>query len=418
MKNLLFYLFIAITVSAQVNFDDYFEDKTLRFDYFHTGKYKEEVFSFDEMVEEPIWAGSKKNLIDNLNYGHYFAKVFDSKTNKLIFSKGYSTLFNEYVVTEEGAKVVKTLGETIRFPFPKNKVRLEIYSRDWNNVFCKKFEYEIDPKNYFIKKQIKVKRNSFKVHYSNTPDKCLDIVFLPEGFSNEEKEQFHKECKRFAKYLLNNKPFKQFENKINIWGVDVYSEESGVDIPKENVWKRSALDFSYYTFNSERYLMTTNNKAIRNLAANAPYDQIYVLINSKKYGGGAIYNFYSCCITGNPQAEKVFLHEFGHGLAGLADEYFYDGAYNPFYNLKVEPWEANITTLVNFESKWKDLVPKGVPIPTPDSLNTIGAFEGGGYTEKGIYRATKNSLMRTLENQEFNEVSKRAIIKVIKQFTD
>jgi hypothetical protein len=186
------------------------------------------------------------------------------------------------------------------------------------------------------------------------------------------------------------------------------------------VWVPTILNTSYYTFDSERYLMTYDYKRVRDLAANAPYDQIYILVNSDKYGGGAIYNFYNVAVNGNMKSAKILIHEFGHGFAGLGDEYGPDETYGEFYNTKVEPWEPNLTTLVHFERKWKDMVADTVPVPTPDIEKyypVVGVFEGGGYMNKGMYRPMHDCLMNTFNGDVFCPVCRRAILRMIDFYT-
>ena len=417
MKKILLFWFLASLLFAQVNFDDYFTDKQMRLDYYHGGNhYGEEVF-FDRVVEEPYWGGSHTALIDTFRYGAYFFKVLDKKKEKVLYSRGYSTLFREWQTTEESKKIKRVFSESVIFPFPKDTVFVMIFSRDSLNQFHKIFEKLVDPKNYFVQKNNEVRYSNFQVHYSGDPSQKLDIVFLPEGYTRAELGEFRKDCEKFKNYLFHYSPFKENKDKINIWAVLAPSVESGTDIPGKNIWKNTLLNSSYYTFNSERYLMTTDYKEVRDVAASAPYDQIYILVNSSKYGGGAIYNYYSMTAAKNKKARQIFVHEFGHGFGGLGDEY-YDSevSYRDFYNLKVEPWEPNLTTLVNFSKKWKDLVPKGVPVPTPATSkykNVTGAFEGGGYAAKGIYRPSLNSIMRSFTSDEFNEVSKRALQRMI-----
>ena len=150
--------------------------------------------------------------------------------------------------------------------------------------------------------------------------------------------KFRKDCERFAGYLFNSSPFKENKNKFNIWGIEAPSLESGTDIPKDNIWKKTLVNSNFYTFDTERYLMTTDNKTLRNVASNAPYDQICILTNSDKYGGGAIYNHYSTFVSDDKNSEFTLTHEFGHGFASLADEYWTsDVAYQDFYSLDVEP---------------------------------------------------------------------------------
>ncbi len=417
MKKFFLFLIFASLLSAQIKFNDYFLDKALRLDYLHAGNHDTEAIYFKRLVEEPYWGGSLVNLADTFQYGAYLLKVFDKKGKKLLYSRGFSTLFREWQTTDESKKIQKAFTESVVFPFPKDTVIVKIFSRDRWNKFHPIFNYVVNPKDYFIEREQEEKFPVLKIHFKGDPHKKLDVVFLPEGYTKNEMEEFRKDCKKFANYFFEYSPFKENEEKINIWAVLAPSEQSGTDIPKNSVWKRTLLNSSYYTFDSERYLMTEDYDKVRDVASNVPYDQIYVLVNSSKYGGGAIYNFYSMTAAKNKKARQIFIHEFGHAFGALGDEY-YDSevSYQDFYNLKVEPWEPNLTTLVDFNKKWKDLVPKGVPVPTPaieKYKNVTGVFEGGGYAEKGIYRPSLNSIMRSFSSDEFNEVSQRALQRMI-----
>lgn len=421
MKKLIFILFISTVVFAQVKFNDYYEDKTLRIDYYHTGDNKNDTYSIDELLEEPYWGGSKSNLIEPFNYGRYKVMVYDAVSNELIFSKSYSTLFSEWQTTDEAMSTVKTFSETVTMPFPKNKVSVEFYSRNKQNELQKKFVYTIDPENYFIKPERSYEFDNFKVHFSGEPSEKVDIVIVPEGYTAEQMDQYKADCEKFSTYLFNAAPFKENKDKFNIWGVEAASIESGTDIPAEDIWKKTIVNSNFYTFDLERYLMTSDNKALRNAAGNAPYDQIYILVNSDKYGGGSIYNHYSVCVNNNPHEEYVFVHEFGHGFAFLADEYYTsDVAYNEFYPLDIEPLEMNITTLVNFDSKWKEMVDSSVPVPTPATLeysDVVGVFEGGGYAAKGVYRPKQDCTMKSISVDNFCPVCKKAIQDMIDFYT-
>lgn len=422
MKKLLFLFVISShLILAQINYDDYFTDKSLRLDFYHTGDKSTEIISFDKLIEEPFWSGSKTNLIDKFNYGNYMLKVFDSESKILIYSRGFSTLYQEWQTTEEAKSVKRTMSGSITFPFPKKNVVVDIERRNKRNIFEKIFEYNIDPKSYFIIREKVKPFPNFKVHYSGEPNHKLDIVFVPEGYSENEMDKFKNDCKRFAECLFEYSPFKENKDKINIWGIEAPSPESGTDIPGKNVWVRTLLNSHFYTFDSERYLMTTDYHAIRDIAANAPNDQIFILVNTSKYGGGGIYNYYNVTSVDHQASKQVFIHEFGHGLAGLADEYGNDPTYQDFYPSDVEPWEPNITTLVNFEGKWKKLVEDNTPIPTPDEeiyRDKIGAFEGAGYVPKGVYRPTHNSIMRAFSSNEFNIVCKEVLEKIILSYTE
>lgn len=414
---LAFIILIQLNVFPQTNFDDHFENKTLRLDYYHTGDSVNDYYSFDELIEEPYWGGSKVNLIDKFDYGKYKFVVKDEKSGEEIYTRTYSTLFSEWQTTDEAKTTTKTFSETITFPFPKKVVVVEFYSRDRRNILHKKFEYKVDPNNYFIKKERTQQFENFKVLYNGDPSNKVDIVIIPDGYTKDEMQKFKDDCNKFSGFLFKTTPYKQNKDKFNIWAIDAPSKESGTDIPADNIWKSTIANSSFYTFDSERYLMIVDNKNLRNLASNAPYDQIFVLVNSSKYGGGSIYNHYSVCSSDNQYSDYVFTHEFGHGFAGLADEYYTsDVAYQDFYPLDIEPLEPNITTLVNFDSKWKDMVDKDTPIPTPDEKsykNKVGAFEGGGYVAKGVYRPKQDCSMKSISVDNFCPVCQRAIQWVI-----
>ena len=422
MKSFFLFLFFTVLTYSQINFNDYFEDKTLRLDYFHTGDKENDFYSFDELIEEPFWGGSKVNLIDKFPYGKYRFEVYDEETNKLIYSRGYSTLFGEWQTTEEAKKTARTFSETILFPYPHKPVVVKIFNHNRKNELIEKFEYHIDPKDYFIKTERVEKYPNFEVLYSGESASKVDIVIIPEGYTSKEMGLFAEDCEKFARYLFNSSPFKENKDKFNIWGIEAPSAESGTDIPAKNLWKKTLVNTTFYTFDLERYLMTFDNKTLRNVASNAPYDQIYILVNSDKYGGGSIYNHYSVCINDNDNSEFVFTHEFGHGFASLADEYYTsDVAYQDFYPLDVEPLDPNLTTLVDFKSKWQDIVENGTPIPTPDTKefkDKVGAFEGGGYMEKGIYRPTHDCTMKSIVKDNFCPVCRRAIQQMIDFYSE
>jgi hypothetical protein len=240
---------------------------------------------------------------------------------------------------------------------------------------------------------------------------------MKTGLNFPEMGIFISDCEKFADHLFSFEPYKEHKDKFNLRGVLASSENSGSDIPADSSWQKTILNTTFYTFNSERYCMTFDNKSVRDLAANAHYDQIYILVNTAKYGGGSIYNYYSVSVNSNLYASKIFIHEFGHGFAGLGDEY-YDSevAYSDFYPLDIEPWEPNLTTLINFNKKWKNLLVGNTPVPTPAEnkyLNKTGVFEGGGYVSKGVYRPAVDCLMNSFKADVFCEVCRISVEKMI-----
>lgn len=419
---ILFTLLLLLGVSSVFGqFDRYFEDKTLRMDYFRCGDVQGEEYYFDELLEEPFWGGSKMNLVDTNFYGNDYLRVYAIPSGKLIYSRGYNTLFGEWRTVDEAKKIRRCCNETVVLPYPKEDVRIELWSRNKRGVFEKKFEYTVNTKSYFIKKDRRHNFPSFDVHIAADPAKAVDIVLLPDGYTADELDRFKEDCRKFAEGLFTFSPYKENKDKFNIRGVLAPSGQSGADIPGEGVWKNTVLGSSFFTFDTERYIMTYDNKGLRDMAANVPYDFIYIIANTDKYGGGAIYNHYGLSINGNEYYAQVYVHEFGHLFVGLGDEYVGGAAYSDLYPADVEPWEANLTTLVDFGKKWKDMVDKKTPVPTPidqKNLNKIGAYEGGGYVAKGVYRPRPDCLMNTLRGNDFCPVCRRAIEKQIKFYSE
>jgi len=414
-------LLLFASFQAFASFDQWFVNKTLRIDYYHTGNSKQEMYSIDQVKSEPYWGGSHTFLLDTLYYGKYYFKAFDVETQTPIYGRGYCALFDEWEFTEEAKHTSRTFTETVVMPFPKKDVRIEFYSRNTKGIYVKQFEYTVNVKSYFISTEKQMEYPVYDALISGDPANKIDIVILPEGYTAAEMDRFKADCDKFAAELFTFEPYTHNRDKFNIRAVLAPSADSGTDIPADKVWKNTILNSSFYTFDSERYLMTYDNKDVRNLAANAPYDQIYILANTTKYGGGAIYNLYSMSVNSNASSAKIFVHEFGHGFAALADEYD-DGStsFNDMYPLNLEPWEPNITTLVKFQSKWKGMLPANTPVPTPQEKSLtipLGVYEGAGYVAKGIYRPSPDCLMRTFKGDKFCPVCETAIQKMIDFYT-
>ncbi len=424
MKLKILFILISFPIFgfAQVNFDNYFIDKSLRFDFLLGGNNNTITVYPKQIKQEPFWGGSKKNLIDIFNYGSYRFRVFDLQSDSLIFTKGFSTLFQEWQTTAEAKLHDKTFYQAAIFPFPKKKVRLEIDARQWSGKFKTIYKTEIDPKNYFILKEMPTPFKTVKIINNGESKNKVDLVILAEGYTTSEMEKFIADAKRVSGYLFNAEPFKSEKENFNVTAVLTPSVESGTDVPGEGIYKNTHFNSSFYTFDISRYLTVTDMKSVYDAAAAAPYDFIYILVNTKRYGGGGFYNFVTVCTADNQLTKEVFVHEFGHGFAGLGDEYYTsEVAYENFYNLDIEPWEPNLTTLVHFNMKWKNMVPDTVPVPTPREekyRNSVGVYEGGGYMSKGIYSPFIDCRMKSNKAKSFCPVCREAIKKVIRFYSE
>ncbi len=419
---LILFLMAAGMLAAQVKFDDYFTDKTMRLDYVRAGNDKGCSIYFEQLKQEPYWSGNKNSLIDRFEYGHYRYYVYDAASDKLIYSRGYNSLYDEWETTEEARVISRSFYETVIFPYPKNKVRIELHGRLRDGSYVKQFEMIADPNDKFVRREKPLDYPVTKVVDNGEPMKSVDIVFLPDGYTSAEMDKFLKDVKTYADYIFGCSPFKEQKDKINIWAVQSPSMESGVDNPGTGTWKNNILGMSYFATDVDRYLMTLDIKTVRDLAGLAPYDNICIISNSSKYGGGAIYNYYTSFPNENNNGAYLIVHEFGHHFCALGDEYYTsEVSVEEYYKTNIEPYEANLTTLVDFERKWKGMMDKNTPIPTPSTpefKSTLGVFEGGGYVAKGVYRPMQDCTMKTISYDNFCPVCKKAIIDMIKYYSD
>jgi hypothetical protein len=467
MKWMFAWLAVAQIASAQTTdlFDTFFTDQIMRIDYFHSGNATEEKIALDQVYAGGEWAESRTRLIDDLNLGHYLLRVSDAATNQGIFSRGYSTLFNEWQTTEEAKRgVFKTMHETVRLPLPKKPVLVEILRRDSQNYFSKQlFATVIDPSSRFVNREKRsLPAEVFPLIKNGAPANKVDLAVLAEGYTTAQKQKFANDAKRLMDVFFDHSPFKENKQHFNVSAVFVASADEGPDNPRGGQWRNTTLGMSFNTFDTDRYMMSLENRAIQDAAANVPFDYIMILVNSTKYGGGGIFRFYACTTVDNDRTDYVLVHEFGHSFAALADEYFTsDVAYTDAYPAGVEPFEPNVTRLLNPpEVKWKQFVEKDTPIPTPwdqagylkleqergkalqaakddterqgvrqkynkllDEFfakqqygNKVGAFEGGGYITKGVYRPTLRSIMIS-GTRDFGPVNTAAIMRVMEFYT-
>lgn len=414
---------LCISVSAQNKFGDYFHNKTLRVDVvFGAGRIETQVF-LKTVSEQKIYSGPHINLCCQHDKGAYRYCLYDSKTGELIFSKGFCSLLNEWIATPEAKKVNRVFSHALCMPYPKNNVRFVIQQRMYKTgKFHEIFSYDLDPNSYLIGRENKVNYRVDKIHYSGKPRKNLDITFIAEGYKKNEMRKFRNDVKKVAKYMLARDVYKPYADRINIWAVEAVSHDSGTDNPGKGIYRNTVLNSSFYTFNIERYLTTLDHIAIMDAASCAPCDAVIVIVNTSKYGGGGFYNYYALGSADHQLSRQVMVHEFGHSFAGLADEYYNSSvATENFYNLEVEPWEPNITTNVDFKSKWQDMIKSDIPVPTPrikKYRNVVGMFEGGGYVSKGVYSPVQDCVMKSNNLKEFCPVCKRAIQRSIEKYLE
>jgi hypothetical protein len=448
----------------KINYSQYFTGETMRVDYFHTGTSAEEHFSLDRILNDGAWAGSKTELLDDLNRGLYFLKITDTLTNSLLYSRGFASIFGEW--QSIGDPAWGTFHESVRFPWPKLPVKLTIEKRDAKNNFVAIWSTIIDPKSRFVNPSIlKSQYKTFPYIENGNVANHVDIVILGDGYTAAEMDKFHKDVTTLTDELFTVEPFKSRKADFNVRAVETPSATSGVNKPHPGVFSRTPLSMSYGAFDSERYALSYDNRTLRDVAASVPYDYMFILINERTYGGGGIFNLYSTVAADNKFSRYIFVHEFGHCFAALADEYYTSDVSYQTPEITVEPWEPNVTALFDPSNlKWKELVKPGTPIPTPwdktefDNFSysiqkerralraanvpetemealferekntslemfsknkykdATGAFEGGNYMQFGIYRSALDCIMFTRNKQEFCPACTRAIAEVIDMY--
>ena len=441
--------------------------RTMRVDYYHTGDSTQQWFSLDRVVIEPLeWPGNPGKAIDNSQLGNYRFEVREQSSGKLLYSRGFNSVFGEWRTTDEARHAKRTFSESLRFPTPAGPVEISLEERR-ESGFQEVWKSIVDPKDKFVDTSPPPSPGPLlELQKMGAPADKVDLLVLGDGYTTQQRGKFESDARRFMEMLFSTSPFREHRKDFNVWGLCPAAKEPGIARPSSGIHRRSPLGTTYDTFGTERYVLTTENRVLRDVASFAPYEFIEILVNGAVYGGGGIFNQFATVAIDNRWAGYVGVHEFGHQFAALADEYYTsDVAYLP-PETRTEPWEPNVTALLDPGNlKWKDLVENGTPIPTPwhkeefDSFERgiqqerkqlraagkpeaemeelfrkerekenamlgsekfagkVGAFEGANYESKGYYRPELNCIMFT-RHQAFCAVCRRAIERVIGMYAN
>lgn len=454
---------------ASLDFDRYFTASTMRVDYYHTGDATTEIVGLDRIVSDGVWAGSRTRLLDPLDLGKYRFEVRDRESGDVLYSRGFSSLYGEWETTSEAQETYRTFHESVRFPWPRRPVEMVLLKRQEEDEFVEIAAFHIDPDARYVNPEpLPPLGRVWTLIENGPPAEKVDLVLLGDGYTEEELEKFHSDAKRLVDVLFSTEPFLSRRSAFNVRAIDHPAERSGVSRPHSGRFRRNPVGTQYGIFDSERYMLTYDNRTLRDVLSAAPYDFFAILVNERQYGGGGIYNFQMASAVDSDFSDYVFVHELGHHFAGLADEYYTsDVAYETGGDAHPEPWGPNITALHDPDDlKWGDLVESGTPIPTPwdktayeahareirerrselierrapeaafDSLfhrqreaetellsamdyaGVVGAFEGAMYEASGLYRPEIDCIMFTRNDVGFCRVCRRAIGRVIDLYAD
>ncbi len=424
-KNIFLVLFIAFTLNiSSQNFNQYFVDKTLRIDYIFSGDSKNQYISLDKLNVMPSWYGKKENLSKVPVRGNGQIIVKDHSSNEVIYRNSFSSLFGEWITYDEAKTLSRAFENVFLIPMPKDTVDITIELYNSKKQTSASLTHMVDPKDILIRHIGEKDVTPFvTIQQARDTLKSIHIAIVAEGYTDKELDVFLEDAYQATEAIFEHEPFSSRREDFSIVAVLSTSKESGTSSPSKKIWKDTALNSNFDTFYSDRYLTTLNLKQLHDQLAGVPYEHIIILVNTDEYGGGGILNSYVLSSAHHRSTKSVIAHEFGHSFAGLADEYAYESEPLDIYPLDVEPWEENITTLVDFKGKWEDLIEENTPTPTPLSNEPIvietkvGLFEGAGYRTKGIYRGVQDCRMRTNDSPEFCQVCRRALEKLIDFYT-
>ncbi len=436
---------------------------TLRVDYIHSGTAKTETYAVDRVVVEPLpWPGDPARALDNTNLGTNKVEVVDAKSGELLYSRGFSTIFGEWSSTEEADHITRAFQESVRFPKPQHPVHVRILKRDANNMFVPAWTVDVDPDAQdVIRKPGPAPAKPIPIRVNGPSSDKVDLLILGDGYTSAEMPKFIAQVRRMSDHLFQVSPFRERAKDFNVWAMAVPTQESGVSRPSTGKYHASKLGTRYDIFGSERYVLALDNRALREIAQYAPYEFIEILVNNETYGGGGIFGQFSTAAAGSDWANYLFVHEFGHHFAGLADEYYTSDVAYQSTGERVEPWEPNVTALKDPANvKWKSRVQPGTALPTPwpkavfeaeardfqsrrkalraadrpesemnalfrqefkrenalfspdPNFHTVGAFEGANYEATGYYRPEMQCIMFN-RGEQFCSVCRDAISNII-----
>ena len=387
-------------------FEDYFEGRALRLDYIFAGSEVVHDIYVDELVCLPRWYGRRDRLAELPLRGNGQITMSSKADGTVIYRHSFSTLFQEWLATDEAKHTQKSFENVFLVPFPKDSVDIKVELFDYHDRVINSLTHTVDPMDILIRKAGERHTPYDVLHQATDTARCIHIAFVAEGYTADEMDHYLDDCQNAIGSLFNHEPFKSMQDRFNIIAVKSASNESGTSWPAKGIWKDTALGSHFDTFYSDRYLTTLHLKRLHDLLAGTPYEHIIILVNTEHYGGGGIYNSYNLSYTGGPQFLPVVVHEFGHSFGGLGDEYAY-GNDDPMYFDDTEPWEPNLTTQATTSVKWEHLIKEG----------KAGLVEGGGYLTKGVWRGCENCRMRTNEEPEFCVVCQEALVRLIDFYT-
>lgn len=436
---------MAVIAAEGQSFEQYFEDATLRLDYVIAGDIKKTDIYFSDMRRQPFWAGRRGRLAEKPLLGNGQLTMRDAASGEVIYVTTFSTLYHEWLQSDEPRTLRRAFESSYNVPFPKQPVEITITLTDNHQRVSASLTHRVDPADILIRSVARARypyQYIWKGHcitpmvptperdkdsisggtgrdYTQIPFSPLegvdivhnvDLAIVADGYTEAEMGKFYRDCQRAVDVLFAREPFRSLKSRFNVVAVAPPSHDSGVSVPHLHDWRDGTSGARYDMFYIDRYFVTQEIHRVFDLLDGVPFEHIMVLANTSTYGGGGIYNHVTTSTSDHPTFAQVFVHEFGHSYAGLGDEYAYNTPTPTiWYPKDTEPWEPNLTTKKNFRSKWQDLIDEGV--------EGVGLYEGAGYQTKDCWRPCEDCRMRTNAAPDFCPVCDRAIRRITDFYT-
>lgn len=421
-----------------LRFEDWFDGRSLRLDYMLCGNAERSEVYFCRAFVTPTWAGRRARLNETVLEGMGTITLTDYVSGDTLYRNSFCHLFGEWQSYPEAKEVSRAIETTLLVPMPRQKVRVAVELTDKHRKVVAALRHVVDPADILIRPigENGCAHRTLERHGDEATH--IDVAILAEGYQLRDSAKFYSDAQRSIEMLMRYEPFKSLRQRFNFHAVMCPSADSGTSYPHEHRWNNTALGSHFDTFYTDRYLTTLHAHRMADALSCVPYEHPFVIVNTDVYGGGGVFNQIMLAAIDHPLIAELIVHEFGHSYAGLGDEYDYgEEGSDPMYDTSVEPFEPNLTTLVDFQHKWADLLPQGTPIPTPKAdipdfrkartaaeraaidaaTQRVGVFEGGGYMTHGVYRPAQECMMKILQTSCFCPVCDRAIRQVTDFYT-
>jgi hypothetical protein len=401
----------------------------LRVDLNHTVRDGEERFALVRLARE---AAPPSRYGDAPDWGDYRLTLVDAGTNGVLSTTGFDS--NIAAIADAASTTL-----CVRCTLPASAFTLNVEKRRPGGVFQNVLSSGVDPWRVGEAQALAARIDA--IVQNGAPSDKVDLAIVGDGYTEDEHAKFDADAKRAAAYLFSVEPFRSRSHDFNVNTVFVESAQSGVTDSHLGERRESAFGCAYGSGAGERTLSVGDETKLRDAAAALAYDVLLVAVNSRRYGGSAYFGGPAVVAMDSAAARYLVLHELGHALAGLAEEYYIPYGDGPTYRGNVEPWQPNVTTALetrkwatpqsipsrwnktqyeryfaNYVRRYSALRAGGASESAIEKLmreaagrqavllgreRAVGLYEGAAGYSKGVYRAETDCIMFSLQTQYY-----------------